>query len=104
MGHKVNPTGFRIGVIKGWQGRWYADRHYANYLEEDLKKNAAKSRRNARGVDLNRNFDFGYGTGGSGNPCDEEHLGPAPFSEPPSRSVSPFSPSTRTAMPPSPRR
>jgi len=37
MGHKVNPTGFRIGVIKGWQGRWYADRHYANYLEEDLK-------------------------------------------------------------------
>ena len=37
MGHKVNPTGFRIGVIKGWQGKWYADRHYANYLEEDLK-------------------------------------------------------------------
>jgi small subunit ribosomal protein S3 len=37
MGHKVNPTGFRIGVIKGWQGKWYADRHYANYLEEDIK-------------------------------------------------------------------
>src|SRR5512137_1337074 len=37
MGHKVNPTGFRIGVIKNWQGKWYADRHYANYLEEDLK-------------------------------------------------------------------
>ena len=37
MGHKVHPTGFRIGVIKGWQGKWYADRHYANYLEEDLK-------------------------------------------------------------------
>jgi len=37
MGHKVNPTGFRIGVIKGWQGKWYADRHYANFLEEDLK-------------------------------------------------------------------
>jgi small subunit ribosomal protein S3 len=37
MGHKVNPTGFRVGVIKGWQGKWYADRHYANYLEEDLK-------------------------------------------------------------------
>jgi small subunit ribosomal protein S3 len=37
MGHKVHPTGFRIGVIRGWQGKWYADRHYANYLEEDLK-------------------------------------------------------------------
>jgi small subunit ribosomal protein S3 len=37
MGHKVNPTGFRIGVIKTWQGKWYADRHYANFLEEDLK-------------------------------------------------------------------
>jgi len=37
MGHKVNPTGFRIGIIKTWQGKWYADRHYANYLEEDLK-------------------------------------------------------------------
>ena len=37
MGHKVNPTGFRIGVIKGWQGKWYADRHYANYLIEDIR-------------------------------------------------------------------
>jgi small subunit ribosomal protein S3 len=37
MGHKVHPIGFRIGVIRGWQGKWYADRHYANYLEEDLK-------------------------------------------------------------------
>jgi len=37
MGHKVNPTGFRIGIIKSWQGKWYADRHYANFLEEDVK-------------------------------------------------------------------
>jgi small subunit ribosomal protein S3 len=37
MGHKVHPTGFRIGVIKGWQAKWYADRHYAHYLAEDLK-------------------------------------------------------------------
>jgi small subunit ribosomal protein S3 len=37
MGHKVNPTGFRIGINKGWQGKWYADRHYASYLDEDLK-------------------------------------------------------------------
>jgi small subunit ribosomal protein S3 len=37
MGHKVNPTGFRIGVIRGWQAKWFADRHYAAFLREDLK-------------------------------------------------------------------
>jgi len=37
MGHKVHPTGFRIGVIKGWQAKWYADRHYASHLDEDLR-------------------------------------------------------------------
>ncbi len=37
MGHKVHPTGFRIGVIKDWQAKWYADRHYADFLQEDLK-------------------------------------------------------------------
>ncbi len=43
MGHKVHPTGFRIGVIKSWQGKWYADRHYATYLEEDLNIRQAVS-------------------------------------------------------------
>jgi len=37
MGHKVHPTGFRIGVIRGWQAKWFADRHYAPFLQEDLK-------------------------------------------------------------------
>ena len=37
MGHKVHPTGFRIGVIRDWQAKWYADRHYKEYLQEDLK-------------------------------------------------------------------
>lgn len=37
MGHKVHPTGFRIGVIKDWQAKWYADKHYADFLQEDLK-------------------------------------------------------------------
>ncbi len=37
MGHKVHPTGFRIGVIQNWQARWYADSHYAESLQEDLK-------------------------------------------------------------------
>jgi len=37
MGHKVHPTGFRLGVIRDWEAKWYADRHYKEYLQEDLK-------------------------------------------------------------------
>lgn len=37
MGHKIHPTGFRIGVIYDWQGKWYADRGYADLLHEDLR-------------------------------------------------------------------
>ena len=37
MGHKVHPTGFRLGVIRDWSAKWYADRHYRDYLQEDLK-------------------------------------------------------------------
>lgn len=37
MGHKVNPTGFRLGVIKGWDSRWYADKTYRDLLAEDRK-------------------------------------------------------------------
>lgn len=37
MGHKVHPMGFRIGVIRDWQSKWYADKHYAEFLQEDLK-------------------------------------------------------------------
>ena len=36
MGHKVHPTGFRLGIIYDWQSKWYADRHYTNLLHEDL--------------------------------------------------------------------
>ncbi len=37
MGQKVHPIGFRIGIIKDWQAKWYADRHYTEYLQEDLR-------------------------------------------------------------------
>jgi small subunit ribosomal protein S3 len=37
VGQKVNPTGFRVGVIKDWQSRWYADKDYADLLHEDIK-------------------------------------------------------------------
>ena len=36
MGHKVHPTGFRLGVVKGWQSRWYAEHDYKNILAEDF--------------------------------------------------------------------
>ncbi len=36
MGHKVHPTGFRLGVVKGWQSRWYAEREYKDILAEDF--------------------------------------------------------------------
>ncbi len=36
MGHKVNPTGFRLGIVKGWQSRWYAERDYKDILAEDF--------------------------------------------------------------------
>ena len=37
MGQKINPTGLRIGVIKDWESRWYADKDYADLLHEDIK-------------------------------------------------------------------
>ena len=37
MGHKVHPVGFRLGVIKDWQSKWYADKTYTELLHEDLK-------------------------------------------------------------------
>ncbi|MFC1899731.1 30S ribosomal protein S3, partial [Chloroflexota bacterium] len=37
MGRKVHPMGFRIGVIRDWDAKWYADKHYVEFLHEDLK-------------------------------------------------------------------
>jgi small subunit ribosomal protein S3 len=37
MGQKVNPIGFRVGINRTWDSRWYADRDYANLLHQDLK-------------------------------------------------------------------
>ncbi|MGQ9585445.1 MAG: 30S ribosomal protein S3 [Anaerolineae bacterium] len=38
MGRKVHPIGFRIGIIKDWRTRWYAEgSHYTDLLEEDRK-------------------------------------------------------------------
>jgi small subunit ribosomal protein S3 len=38
VGQKTHPTGFRLGVTKDWNGRWYADgKAYAEYLHEDRR-------------------------------------------------------------------
>jgi small subunit ribosomal protein S3 len=38
MGRKVHPYGFRLGFIKDWRARWYAERgEYADLLQEDLR-------------------------------------------------------------------
>ena len=49
MGQKVSPVGFRIGVIKDWDAKWYADKNYTDLLLEDMKirKEIAKQLGNA---------------------------------------------------------
>ncbi|HHU28462.1 TPA: 30S ribosomal protein S3 [bacterium] len=37
MGQKVNPVGLRVGIIRNWESRWYADKEFATYLHEDIK-------------------------------------------------------------------
>ena len=36
MGHKVQPTGFRLDITEEWRSRWYADKNYAENLGNDL--------------------------------------------------------------------
>lgn len=37
MGQKVHPIGFRLGIVKDWDSRWYAKKDYALLIHEDLK-------------------------------------------------------------------
>ncbi|MFZ5571607.1 MAG: 30S ribosomal protein S3 [Thermodesulfobacteriota bacterium] len=37
MGQKVNPVGIRVGIVKTWESRWYADKNYADFILEDDK-------------------------------------------------------------------
>ena len=36
MGQKVNPHGLRVGIIKDWDTKWYAEKDFADYLIEDV--------------------------------------------------------------------
>jgi small subunit ribosomal protein S3 len=37
VGQKVHPVGLRVGIIRDWESKWYADKDYATLLHEDLK-------------------------------------------------------------------
>ncbi len=52
MGQKVNPVGARVGVIRDWSTRWYANKKdFAQYLEDDYKlREMLKKRLNAAGI------------------------------------------------------
>ena len=53
MGHKVHPIGFRLGVIQDWQAKWYADKHYIEFLREDLRlRKAIQSKYSEAGISL----------------------------------------------------
>jgi small subunit ribosomal protein S3 len=53
LGHKVHPLGFRIGVIRDWQAKWYAEKDYVEFLQEDMKlRRAIQSQYNDAGISL----------------------------------------------------
>ena len=51
MGQKVNPHGLRVGVIKDWDSKWYADAEFSDYLVEDYNiRKFLKKKLNSAGV------------------------------------------------------
>lgn len=61
MGQKVNPVGLRVGLIKGWRSRWFAEKSYAQFLKEDLRIREFIQKRLARAgiskIDIERAGD-----------------------------------------------
>ena len=54
MGRKVHPTVFRLGIVKDWQAKWYAEKgHYVELLQEDIKvREAIRSQLSHAGIAL----------------------------------------------------
>jgi small subunit ribosomal protein S3 len=51
MGQKVNPIGFRIGVTRTWDSRWFSKKDYSKLLHEDLKlRSYLKSKLSGAGI------------------------------------------------------
>lgn len=36
MGQKIHPNGFRVGITRDWESKWYAERQYSQFVKEDL--------------------------------------------------------------------
>ena len=45
MGHKVHPNGFRLGVSRTWNAKWYSDKDYTDLLKEDMAIRTMVTRR-----------------------------------------------------------
>jgi small subunit ribosomal protein S3 len=51
MGQKTHPHGFRLGVIRTWDSKWYAEKDYAKWLHEDFKlRKAVKEKHYSAGI------------------------------------------------------
>ena len=51
MGQKVSPRGLRVGIIEGWQSKWFASREFARYIGEDVKiRKFVKDKLQAAGI------------------------------------------------------
>ncbi len=53
MGQKTHPVGFRLGIIKSWNSKWYEQKQYAKWLHEDIRlKRFIKAKLDHAGVAL----------------------------------------------------
>ena len=51
MGQKVNPIGFRVGITRPWESKWYAEKDYQRFLHEDVQiRRYLKSKLFAAGI------------------------------------------------------
>ncbi len=51
MGQKTNPIGFRLGITRTWDSKWFEERNYANWLHEDLQlRQLVKKKHSSAGI------------------------------------------------------
>jgi small subunit ribosomal protein S3 len=51
LGQKVNPIGFRLGVIRSWDSKWFEEKNYAKWLHQDIRlREYVKEKLNAAGI------------------------------------------------------
>jgi small subunit ribosomal protein S3 len=49
LGQKVDPRGFRLGIVRDWDARWYAEKDYAKFLQQDLRMRGMVKRKCSNG-------------------------------------------------------